>query len=94
MSKLDVLDPFVYKTFHYHDGSPLLRLGEMELVNDPFEMVCRKIRRELVLGVSEKEEKARLKREKYRQKKGGDYVRHSSSLLDRMLDRPAKTTEN
>ena len=85
VSSLDVLDPFVYKTFHYHNGSALFRIGEMQIINNPFESVCKKIRRELVLGISEKEEKAKKKKEKFRQKQSGEYVKHKSDILDQIL---------
>jgi hypothetical protein len=85
VSSLEILDLFVYKTFHYHDGSALLKIGEMEILNNPFEMVCKKIRRELVLGISEKEEKAKKKKEAYKKKSSGEYVKHKSKILDQLL---------
>ena len=68
VSSMETLDAFVYKTFHYHDGSALFKLEEMKLINNPFELVCNKIRRELVTGLSEKDENAERKKDAYKKK--------------------------
>ena len=82
-SSLDILDPFIYDQKSYHDGSSLLKCSKMEVIQDPFEIICAKLRREIALGKTEKEEKRdnRLKQERKKE----EYVRHKSDLLTQLL---------
>ena len=83
-SDIDILDIFIYKTYHYHDGTTLLKCTNMEILVDPFETVCKKLRREVVLGLTEKEEQHLKTRKKQREK--DQYVKHESEILKKILN--------
>ena len=80
---MDIFDKFVYKGIEFHDGSTLCKFSDMKILNNPFEEVCKIKRRELILGLTAKEEKKKKQEEK--EKRKDDYVRHKSAMLDELL---------
>lgn len=80
---LESLEKFIYRANEFHDGTTLLKWSDMELVNNPFEEVCKIRRREIILGLTAKQEKKN--KEKQDEKKKDEYIKHKSSMLNTLL---------
>lgn len=80
---IDHIEKFIRKSIEYHDGTTLFKCTDMQLMNNPFEEVCKIRRREIVLGITAKEEKQQEKKEKA--KKKDEYIKHNSDMLQQLL---------